>query len=126
MKPKGLVFAAFMISQTLRPILWHIRASSFTMAILTLRKVFSRSFTISAERVEETGITSFIAWEYKRRASSVQLGVTPPTILVISFVLYLGLPGSTLSGENAKKKSFPTFRPLASNLGNMISSVVPG
>ena len=40
-----------------------MRATSFTRPMLTLRKVFSSSFTISAARVEETGITVSMARE---------------------------------------------------------------
>ncbi len=57
MKPKGLVAAASMTSQTLMLSLADISASSFTSPMLTLRKVFSSSFTISATRVDETGTT---------------------------------------------------------------------
>ena len=57
MKPNGLVAAASMTSQTLMPSFADINASSFTRPMLTLRKVFSSSFTISATRVEETGTT---------------------------------------------------------------------
>ena len=44
MKPNGLVAAASMTSQTLTPSLSQTMAISFTSPILTLRKVFSRSF----------------------------------------------------------------------------------
>jgi hypothetical protein len=37
-------------------------ATSFTRPMFTLRNVFSRSFTISAARVEETAITVSMAW----------------------------------------------------------------
>ena len=37
------------------PMRAHISASSFTRPMLTARKVFSSSFTISATRVEVTG-----------------------------------------------------------------------
>ena len=36
------------------------------------------------------------------------------------------LPGSTRSGENARKKSTPAFRPPRSSSGCTTSSVVPG
>ena len=57
MKPNGLVFAASITSQTSMSILWHISASSLTRPMLTARNVFSRSFTISATRVELTRTT---------------------------------------------------------------------
>ena len=37
-------------------------ASSLTSAMLTLRKVFSKSFTISATCVEDTGTTRSMIW----------------------------------------------------------------
>ena len=48
MKPNGLVAAASMTSQTSIFIRSHRMASSFTSAMFTLRKMFSRSFVISA------------------------------------------------------------------------------
>ena len=57
MKPKGFVFAASITSHTSSPSAWHMSAISFTRPMLTLRKVFSRSFTISATRGELTGTT---------------------------------------------------------------------
>ena len=57
MNPKGLVAAAPMISHTDSPSLRHRMASSFTRAMFTLRKMFSKSFTISAACGEETGTT---------------------------------------------------------------------
>jgi hypothetical protein len=58
MKPNGLVFAASMTSHTLMFMRWHMSASSFTSPMFTARNVFSRSFTISAARVEPTGTTA--------------------------------------------------------------------
>jgi len=57
MNPKPLLDAASMISQTSRPMRSQSIFISLTMAMLTLRKVFSRSLVISAARVEETGTT---------------------------------------------------------------------
>ena len=57
MKPKGFVLAASMTSQTLILSALHMSAISFTSPMLTLRKVFSRSFTISATCVDDTGTT---------------------------------------------------------------------
>ena len=57
MNPKGLLAAASMTSQTSSPRRSHIRAISFTRPMFTLRKVFSRSLIISADWVEETGMT---------------------------------------------------------------------
>ena len=55
MKPKGFVAAASIDSQTLTPSEFANTASSLTRAILTWRKVFSRSFAISASLGELTG-----------------------------------------------------------------------
>ncbi len=57
---------------------------------------------------------------------SVHCFVTPPTTFGVFFVLYIRLPGSTLSGENARKKSTPHFKPDFSKMGFNNSSVVPG
>ena len=57
MKPKGFVFAASITSQTSRPSAWHMSAISFTSPMFTLRKVFSRSLTISATRADDTATT---------------------------------------------------------------------
>ncbi len=46
-----------MISQTSRPISRHRMASSLTRAMFTLRKMFSKSFSISAARVEVARLT---------------------------------------------------------------------
>src|SRR6266571_4822730 len=51
MNPNGFVPAASITSHTSSPSRSHIRATSLTSPMLTLRKVFSRSFTISAARV---------------------------------------------------------------------------
>src|SRR5579885_244306 len=55
MKPKGLVAAASMTSQMSIPMRMPRSLSSFTRAMLTQRKMFSRSLVISAARVELTG-----------------------------------------------------------------------
>ena len=50
----------------------------------------------------------------------------PPTTFGTLCVWNVGLPGSTRSGEKARKKSTPTFSPVASSIGCTTSSVVPG
>src|SRR5438552_18060511 len=102
MKPKGLVAAASITSQTSIPSLAHIIASSFAIAMLTARKVFSSSFVISAVAGDETGITRSIIVEYRAFASRRQAGVTPPITLGMLLVWKRGLPGSTRSGEKAR------------------------
>ncbi len=53
-------------------------------------------------------------------------GVRPPTTLGTLWVWNVGLPGSTRSGEKARKKSTPALSPVASSSGCTTSSVVPG
>src|SRR6185295_10580202 len=126
MKPNGLVFAASTTSHTSIPIRSHISASSFTRPMLTARNVFSSSLTISATFVELTGTIVSIAAAYSAVAISTQSAVVPPTTLGVFFVVNFALDGSTRSGENARKKSSPTFSPVASNIGCSSSAVVPG
>ena len=62
MNPNGLVAAASMISQTDSPRRRHMMASSLARAMLTLRKMFSKSLTISAACGDETGTTRSTIW----------------------------------------------------------------
>ena len=57
MKPNGFVSAASTTSQTSMSIRSHSCASSLTSAMLTARKMFSRSFVSSAASGELTGTT---------------------------------------------------------------------
>ena len=57
MKPKGLVLAASMTSQTSMPIPSRITFISLTRAMFTERKMFSSSLADSATRAEETRTT---------------------------------------------------------------------
>ena len=66
MNPKGLVLAASITSQMSMSIRSERRASSFTRAMLTLRKMFSNSFDISAARGEETTWTWANNWVVNR------------------------------------------------------------
>src|SRR4029450_10911951 len=100
MNPNGFVAAGDTTSHTSIPSVSHMSAISLTSPILTARKVFSSSFTISATRGELTGTTDSIAASYRDPASAAQVGVTPPTTLGTLRVLNRGLPGSTRSGEN--------------------------
>ena len=112
MNPNGLVFAASITSHTSMSILWHISAISLTRPMFTARNVFSSSFTISATRVELTGTTVLdTSRRTARAAASVLAGPTPPTIFGMFLVVNCGLPGSTRSGENARKKSTSAFKP---------------
>ena len=58
MKPYGLVAAAATTSQTSMAMRSHNMAISLTSAMLTERKMFSRSFVSSATSSVETGTTS--------------------------------------------------------------------
>ena len=89
--------------------------------------VFSKIFSISATAGDDTvWISPSNMFLYNAAATSVHSSLHPPTTFGVFFVLYCLLPGSTLSGENAKKKSSPHFNPLSSNIGLRTSSVVPG
>ena len=94
--------------------------------MLTLRNVFSRIFTSSAASGDETGTSVSIAPWYRAIATFRQAGVMPPITLGVLRVLKRSLPGSTRSGENARKKSSPTLRPVDSSAGSISSRVVPG
>ena len=61
MKPKGLVAAAPITSQTSMLIRSQSCASSLTRAMLTERKMFSSSFVSSAASGDDTGWTVSIA-----------------------------------------------------------------
>src|SRR5438093_5614571 len=126
MNPNGLVLAASTTSQTSISSFSHIRAISFTSPMFTARNVFSSSFTISATRGEFTITTRSIADEYSAPARREQSAVRPPTTFGTLRVVYTPLPGSTRSGENARKKSTPARRPPRSSSGCTSSSVVPG
>ena len=127
MKPKGFVAAASTTSQTSIPIRSQSCASSLTSAMLTERKMFSRSLVSSAASGEDTRCTSSTTAAYSAAAASVDSSVTPPTTFGTFFVVQSSRPGSTRSGENARWKSRPTVRPLpASRTGSTCSRVVPG
>ena len=65
--------------------------------------MFSRIFSISATLGEDTVITSpSSTFLYNAAATSVDSEPIPPTTFGVFLVLYCLLPGSTLSGENAK------------------------
>ena len=63
---------------------------------------------------------------YNAAASLEHAGEDPPTTLGTLCVWNVGLPGSTRSGENARKKSRPARSPPRSSAGRRTSSVVPG
>ena len=125
-KPNGLVPAASTTSQIFTPILSQSWANSFTKAILTLRKMFSNSFSISATFGDETGITLLTINPWAAHAKVVHHFVTPPATIGVFPVCHVVLPGSILSGENAKKKSLPMINPFFSNIGCTYLVVVPG
>ena len=57
MNPKGLVAAASISSKTSMPSSLQRYFASFTSAMFTVRKLFSKSFTASAVAEEFTGTT---------------------------------------------------------------------
>ena len=117
MKPNGFVAAASMTSQGSTPIFRQAKASSLARAMFTLRNVFSSSFAVSATRGFDASNTVLVTFRYSLAASSVQAGVTPPTTFGMVAVVNFLFPGSTRSGEKARKKSRPITKPLSSILG---------
>ena len=126
MNPNGLVAAASITSHTSTPSFSHTIAISLTRPMLTLRNVFSRILTSSAASVDETGTSVSMAGSYTAIATRRQVSVIPPTTFGVLCVFHLPLPGSTRSGENARKKSSPTLRPVSTSAGSISSRVVPG
>src|SRR5256885_10352696 len=126
MKPNGFVAAASITSHTFTPSLSHTIAIPFTSPMFTVRNVFSRILTSSAASVDDTGTSRSIAGWYTAIARRRHVSVIPPTTLGVFRVLQVGLPGSTRSGENARKKSSPTLRPEPASAGSISSRVVPG
>ncbi len=126
MKPNGFVAAASITSHGSTPIFRHAKASSLARAIFTLRNVFSSNFAVSATRGLDTSNTRAVTCRYSAAASSVHAPLTPPTTFGMFAVVNRLLPGSTRSGENARKKSCPSTKPFASRRGCTTSSVVPG
>ena len=111
--------------------------SSLTSAMFTQRKMFSSSLAISAARVELTGTTRATTCAYSACAARPLGGFNPPTTLGICARPNCLFPGSSRSGEKARKKSpaifscsWPTAmgqrNPLFSRMGRTSSSVVPG
>jgi hypothetical protein len=94
--------------------------------MLTARYVFSRILHASATRAFETGTTSLQTAAYSWAAKLRLVSVTPPTTFGIVRHENAGFPGSSRSGLNAKKKSFPARNPDCSRIGLSSSSVVPG
>ena len=94
--------------------------------MLTARKMFSVSFTASAVAAEETGTTRTTKARYSASATRSASGPSPPTTFGMRSVVKSSLPGSSRSGEYARKKSRPDRSPPRSRIGRMISVVVPG
>ena len=127
MNPNGFVAAASTTSQTSIPIRSQSCASSLTSAMFTERKMFSSSFVSSAASGEDTGWTVSTTPPYSSAARRVDSSLMPPTIFGTVFVDHMPLPGSTRSGEKARWKSSPAFRPESSSrIGWTTSRVVPG
>ncbi len=126
MKPKGLVAAASMTSQTSRPIRSHSSASWLTKAMLMFRKTFSRSFAISAASGDESGMTRLLMFSKSFLARAVPSGVRPPTSRGTSRPALAGSPGFTRSGAKARSKSRPAMRFDRSSSARNGPVVVPG
>src|SRR5688572_18930703 len=102
-------------------------ASSLTSPILIMRKVFSRSFVISAASAELTECTVLIAPAYHAVATSPQAAVIPPNTFGVLIVVQSSRPGSTRSGENVRNQSSPIVSPRSvPTFGKRTSRVVPG
>ena len=69
--------------------------------------MFSSSLAASATSADDTGITCRIACRYNAVATSPLAASIPPTSFGIVCVLWSFRPGSSRSGENARKKSVP-------------------
>ena len=67
------------------------------------------------ERV--AGTTFWTVARYSAHAASVLAAPTPPTIFGILRVVNCAFPGSTRSGENARKKSSSALSPVFSSIG---------
>ena len=100
-----------MTSHTSTPMRSQRIAVSFTSAMFTLRKTFSRILVISATSGVDTGTRLSKACPYTCSTRSVHAGVRPPTTFGVDLVVQSSRPGSTRSGLNARWKSRPAARP---------------
>ncbi len=114
MKPKGLVSAAPITSQTSMPMRSKITFSSFTRAMFTERKMFSRSLADSATRALDTGTTRSSAAPYSAAAACGRRRVRAAHDLGDGAGGVVLAPGSSRSGEKARKKSLGVSSPLRS------------
>ena len=80
----------------------------------------------AAARAEDIRTVSTKTSWYSAVATFPEAASTPPTILGIPVVLNRQFPGSSRSGEKARKKSRPQPNPLPSRMGRSSSSVVVG
>jgi len=74
-----------------------------TRPMLTARKVFSNSLTISAVSDDDTGMIRSMNGRYSATAASSPCGLVEPMTLGVLRVWNFGLPGSTRSGEKARE-----------------------
>ena len=112
MKPNGFVLAASITSHTLILSALHMRAISFTSPMLTLRNVFSSSFTISATCVDETGTTvSTDGLVEPLRHLRCSVAVTPPTTFGMLRVLKLVVPRIDALGREREREVPPDLEP---------------
>ena len=76
-------------------------------AVAEVRKYLHRGTLVILESTTYPGTTLSITCSYKALAISVHSEVIPPTTFGVFLVPYFKFPGSTRSGEKARKKSFP-------------------
>ena len=94
--------------------------------MFTARNIFSINFVASAVSGELTLMVLSIICEYRVFATLRHFGVNPPITFGILETEKSLFPGSSRSGEYAKKKSLPATKPDVSKMGLIISFVVPG
>ena len=99
--PKGLVEAAFNVSDAVNPKWNKIFENSFTSAMLTCLNVFSKIFAASAASGLVAINISPQNFEYRILVLSVASLFNPAIILGVFDKFHLGLPGSILSGADA-------------------------
>ena len=128
MKPKGLVLAASITSQTSMPIRSSIIFISLTSAMLTARKMFSSSLAASATSGEETGTTLSIAARVERRPPPRATAASmPPTTLGMVWVLKSAVARVLALGREGEEEVLPALRARSPRgRGSSSSRVVPG
>src|SRR5262245_15411702 len=94
--------------------------------MLTARYVFSSILHASATSSDETRTTFATTAPYRAVANPTLASSSPPTTFGIETSECDGLPGSSRSGLNARKKSPPAFKPDCDKRGKTTVRVVVG